>query len=156
VNKFVVALAVNMAFVVNGYAEPPTRNVNVVNTPLPVTFDAAAPLAVEVQNPQTSVTVDNGSGNPVPVELQNPQTTVTINNTDTNPVPVTVQNHSTGPSQPQFVGFSSATFDGGQGVITYTAACQQAFPGSHMCTSAEFLNTASYPSVSGTGWIRPT
>jgi len=55
----------------------------------------------------------------------------------------------------QFVGFSAATFDGDQGIVIYTNACQQSFPDSHMCTSEEFLNTKVYPETEGIGWIRP-
>ena len=35
----------------------------------------------------------------------------------------------------QLVGFTSATFDGSQGVLGFTLACQAEFPGSRMCTS---------------------
>ncbi len=134
--KSVMALVITTAITANVYAAPDKQpqDVNVVNTPLPVTVDTATPLPVTVQNPQTSVTIDNS---------------------EVNPVPVTVQNQASCNSGPQYVGFSSATFDGGQGVVTYTGACQQSFPGSHMCTSEEFLNTTAYPAVSGSGWIRP-
>jgi hypothetical protein len=61
------------------------------------------------------------------------------------------------PASPfQLVGFTSATFDGGQGVFTYTAACQAEFPGSRFCTSEEVLNTVSVPlGLSGDAWVRP-
>ena len=63
-------------------------------------------------------------------------------------------------SAPQFVGLSSATFAGTQGVATYTYACQTDFPGSRMCSSEEFINTRDFPVEymgSGVvGWIRPT
>jgi len=70
---------------------------------------------------------------------------------------VTLISQQSGTRQPQFVGFSTDTFDGSQGVITYTRACQQDFPDSRMCTTEEFLNTTDYPEVesSGFGWIRP-
>ncbi len=59
---------------------------------------------------------------------------------------------------PQFVGFTDAIFDGGQGVITYTNACSQEIPGSYMCTSAEVINTKAHPSAlsSAMGWVKPT
>ena len=56
----------------------------------------------------------------------------------------------------QFAGFTTATFDGGQGVVTYTNACDLDYSGSHMCTSEEFLNSKTFPATSGDGWIRPT
>ena len=52
------------------------------------------------------------------VTVTNPLTSVTVDNSLGNPVPVTVQNQSSGTSGPQFVGFTTTTFDGGQGVIT--------------------------------------
>ena len=82
---------------------------------------------------------------------------VNVINDATNPVPVTVQNQSGGCSESQFVGFTTEAFDGGQGVVTYTNACNSTFPGSHMCTSEEFLNTINFPAgiSSSKGWIRP-
>lgn len=56
----------------------------------------------------------------------------------------------------EFIGFTTATFDGAQGVATYTGACGVDYAGSHMCTSEEFLNSKTFPATSGNGWIRPT
>jgi len=63
-----------------------------------------------------------------------------------------------GGSARHFVGFTGATFDGGQGVRIYTEACQAAFSGSaRMCTSVEVLDTVRWPTVPNTtrGWVRP-
>jgi hypothetical protein len=79
-------------------------------------------------------------------------TPVTVVNDAASPVPVTVQSSDT----PQFAGFTTATFDGSQGVVTYFNACNQDYAGSHMCTSEEFLNSKTFPATSGDGWIRPT
>jgi hypothetical protein len=57
-----------------------------------------------------------------------------------------------------FVGFTAASFDGGQGVRIYTEACQAAFSASaRMCTSIEVLDTVAWPTVPNTtrGWVRP-
>lgn len=162
---------------IDAYAAKPVQDVNVINTPTvtianpqtSVTVDntVANPVPVTVENsvtitnPQTSVTVDNNSVNPVPVSVENgitvtnPQTSVTVDNNNTNPVPVSVQGGSLATTKPQFIGFSTASLNGGQGVISYTNACQQDFADSHMCNSEEFLNTTSYPIVSGAGWIKP-
>lgn len=57
----------------------------------------------------------------------------------------------------QLVGFTSATFTGGQGVLGFTRACQQEFPGSRMCSSTEVMETTTVPSgLSGEAWVRPT
>jgi hypothetical protein len=73
------------------------------------------------------------------------------------PSVVTLISQQSSASRPQFVGFSTDTFDGSQGVITYTRACQLDYPGSRMCTTEEFLSTTDYPIVdsSAFGWIRP-
>jgi hypothetical protein len=57
----------------------------------------------------------------------------------------------------QFVGRTTATFNGGQGVLTDTAACQTEFgPGRRMCTSEELMNTVDLPPLTGgPSWIRP-
>lgn len=146
-NILVLAL-IAVGFAANAFAakpppqpEPP-QDVTVIN-------DDTQSIPVTVQNPQTSVTVDNTSGNPVPITGS-----VTVDNAS--PIPVNVQNLPSGPSQGQFVGFSTATFNGGQGMVTYTNACQQDYPASWMCTSKEFLETKVYPATTGQGWIRPT
>lgn len=58
----------------------------------------------------------------------------------------------------QFVGFTAASFDGGQGIRTYTEACQAAFTASaRMCTSVDVLDTVAWPTVPSAtrGWVRP-
>lgn len=56
-----------------------------------------------------------------------------------------------------FLGFTSATFQGDQGVLTYHGACAAEFPNSRMCTSIEILQTPESPTgLSGTAWVQPT
>jgi hypothetical protein len=134
---FVTVFVVTASIVANVDAAPskPPQDVNVINTP-----------NVTVTNPQTSVTVTN------------PQTSVTVDNTASNPIPVTVQNQTTGGCpQYQFVGFTTSTHNGGQGIPTLTNACNQEFPGSRMCTYGEFYSTSPFPSVDATtlAWIWP-
>jgi hypothetical protein len=57
----------------------------------------------------------------------------------------------------QLVGFTSAPFAGGTGVLGLTLACQAEFTGSRMCTSEEVMNTVTVPSpLVGSAWVRPT
>jgi hypothetical protein len=73
--------------------------------------------------------------------------------------PLAVTLNATPLARYQFVGFSTSTFDGGQGVRTYTEACQADFSSSaRMCTSEEVLNTVQWPAVpdSARGWVRPS
>jgi hypothetical protein len=57
----------------------------------------------------------------------------------------------------QLVGFTTATFTGGQGVLGFTLACQQEFADSRMCTSLEILETTKVPGgLAGEAWVRPT
>lgn len=110
----------------NSVAAPPTQNVNVVNTPLPVTIDNAS-------------------------------SEVTVNNSASNPVPVTVQNQTIGSPRHQFVGFTAATYNGGQGIVTYTNTCNEEFSGSRMCTYGEFYTTSQFPTLDANAiaWIWP-
>jgi hypothetical protein len=58
----------------------------------------------------------------------------------------------------QYVGVTTETFDGGQGVITYNRACHAAHPGSRMCTSQEIMSTVNPPVAGSPGevaWVRP-
>jgi hypothetical protein len=64
-----------------------------------------------------------------------------------------------GESKPHFglVGFTAATFNGGQGVFSYTGACGAEFPGSRMCSSIEVLETVAVPAtLTGLAWVRPS
>jgi hypothetical protein len=55
------------------------------------------------------------------------------------------------------VGFTSETFPGAEGVLAFTLACQEEFPESRMCTSAEVMNTVEVPEdLEGTAWVRPS
>lgn len=57
----------------------------------------------------------------------------------------------------QLVGFTTATFTGGQGVLGFTLACQQQFANSRMCTSLEILETTKVPAgLAGEAWVRPS
>ena len=55
----------------------------------------------------------------------------------------------------QLAGFSSATFQGGAGVLTMNAACSQFGSEARMCNTLEVARTASPPTVSGNAWVRP-
>jgi hypothetical protein len=57
----------------------------------------------------------------------------------------------------RFLGFTTSTFDGAQGVRTYTEACQaDVGAGTRMCTSEEVLSTVTWPPLEvGEGWVRP-
>ncbi len=58
----------------------------------------------------------------------------------------------------QYVGVTSETFDGAQGVFTYNRACHAAHPGSRMCTSQEIMSTVNPPVVGNPGemaWVHP-
>ena len=59
------------------------------------------------------------------------------------------------PPRVQLVGFTTAGFQGDEGVLGYTRACQQEFPESRMCTSVEVLETTDVPALSGDAWVRP-
>ena len=58
----------------------------------------------------------------------------------------------------QFVGRTTDAFNGAQGVLTYSVACQTDFgPGHRMCTSEELLDTVDLPTLTGgPSWVRPT
>ncbi len=60
------------------------------------------------------------------------------------------------PAPPRFelVGFTSATFDGDEGVLGFTLACQAEFPGTRMCFTQEALNVVDVPLLAGRAWIR--
>ena len=62
------------------------------------------------------------------------------------------------PPRFQLVGFTSAAFTGGQGVLGFTNACQaESFPGSRMCSSIEVMETVAVRSgLTGDAWVRPT
>ncbi len=56
-----------------------------------------------------------------------------------------------------FLGFTTATFDGGQGIFTYHAACAAEFPNSRMCTSQEILTSPTTPTgLAGDAWVQPS
>ena len=56
----------------------------------------------------------------------------------------------------QMVGFSSRTLNGNAGVFGMTAACQESFAASRMCTSEEVMNTVTIPDLNAqNAWVRP-
>lgn len=118
--------------------------------------DETSPVPVVVGNDADSpVPVAVDPSTPIPVTLNSTDNmSVTVGNDGTSPIPVIVQN--TIAERSEFVGFSAGTFNGAQGIVTYTHACRQSFAGSHMCTSAEFINTRNFPATTGSGWIHPT
>jgi hypothetical protein len=59
------------------------------------------------------------------------------------------------PARFQLVGFTSASFDGNEGVLGFTAACQAEFRASRMCSSQEVLESVSLPDLAGSAWVRP-
>ena len=55
----------------------------------------------------------------------------------------------------ELVGFTAATFNGDEGVLGFTLACQAEFTGSRMCDSLEVMHTVNVPTLSGEAWVRP-
>jgi hypothetical protein len=56
----------------------------------------------------------------------------------------------------QFVGITTAVFQGHEGPLGYSSACAAEYgPGYRFCTSEEVLNTPDVPAT-GSGWVRPT
>ncbi len=58
----------------------------------------------------------------------------------------------------QYVGVTTESFDGAQGIIIFNRACHADHPGSRMCTSKEFIETLNPPIAGSSGeraWVRP-
>jgi hypothetical protein len=56
----------------------------------------------------------------------------------------------------QLVGFTNATYDGGETLFGLTLACQAEFAESRFCTSVEVLETVTVPNLAGgDAWVRP-
>ncbi|MDJ0866557.1 MAG: hypothetical protein QNK03_10645 [Myxococcota bacterium] len=55
----------------------------------------------------------------------------------------------------QLVGFTSATRNGGKGVVDFTRTCQLEFEASRMCTSTEVMQTVDFPELTSNAWVRP-
>jgi hypothetical protein len=126
-------------------------NVNVINTPLPVTGDVNATVSGAV--------TANVSGD---VNVTNDELEVFITNDGSNPVPVTVNDGiaCTGSSVYQFVGFTKASTNGAAGGYRQMLRlCQDEFgSSSRMCTDIEVFQspqiTAEPPDdVSANGWV---
>ncbi len=45
------------------------------------------------------------------------------------------------------MGFTTATFQGGEGILGFTKACQAEFPETRMCTSVEVMQTVGVPAL---------
>ena len=60
-------------------------------------------------------------------------------------------------SEFEFVGFSSASARGSDGILKLTRMCQADYANSRVCTSEEVAATINLPDVTtGGGWVRPT
>lgn len=77
----------------------------------------------------------NISAAPTPKPPPPPQDVNVVNTPDVNVINV--------PKSVQLVGFTSATYSGGLGIIEYARHCQQEFPNSRMCTTQEIANQTS-------------
>ena len=56
----------------------------------------------------------------------------------------------------QYLGNTSTTLDGGQGIRTMNELCQASFSGSRMCTTEEYANTITFPTAElDEAWTRP-
>jgi hypothetical protein len=54
------------------------------------------------------------------------------------------------------VGVTSTSQQGGEGVRTFTLACQEDYgPAARMCTTEEVLNTIVWPPLEADAWVRP-
>ena len=57
----------------------------------------------------------------------------------------------------QIVGHTTTTHQGGEGVRTFTLACQADFgPAARMCTSQEVIDTIVWPTLTLQSWVRPS
>jgi hypothetical protein len=57
----------------------------------------------------------------------------------------------------QLVGHTTTAHQGGEGVRTFTLACQADYgSAARMCTSEEVLNTIVWPTLTEAAWVRPT
>ena len=96
-----------------------------------------APLAVLAQTPK-DVNVLN---------FPDPQNVTGAVEVTNDPLSVEVVNPS--PPMPasrfQLVGFTSAMFTGGQGILGFALACQEEFAGSRMCSTIEVVETVDVP-----------
>ena len=65
---------------------------------------------------------------------------------------------SSGNALPQYVGVSSGTIDGGQGIRAMTELCHADYPGSRMCMTEEYVKTSNFPTAEAgaSAWINPS
>jgi hypothetical protein len=111
------------------HADPPVKEVEVVNFPA-------------VQEVSGAVEVTNDDTNPVEIVGE---------------VEVTNLPASSGPARFQLVGFTTATYSGNlRGHFGATDKCQLEFADSRMCTEQEVRETTTIPSgLVGDGWANP-
>ena len=92
---------------------------------------------------------------------QNVTGAVEVTNDAATAVPVEVVNLPPAPgAQPrmQLVGFTIAALPANTGVLGFTVACQDEYPGSRMCNSVEVMETITVPrgfTVAAGAWVRP-
>ena len=62
---------------------------------------------------------------------------------------------TSGNALPQYVGVSSGTIDGAQGIRAMTELCHADYPGSRMCTVEEYVKTSNFPTAvaASAAWI---
>ncbi|MDB4363227.1 hypothetical protein N9Z31_03605 [Pseudomonadales bacterium] len=62
---------------------------------------------------------------------------------------------TSGNALPQYVGVSSGTIDGGQGIRAMTELCHADYPGSRMCMTEEYVKTSNFPTAGAASeaWI---
>lgn len=107
------------------------KDVNVVNTVLPVTLAPGTPIEV-------TVPVDE----PLPVTVA-----------PDNPIPVTVS------TDYQFVGYSVAKVGPSSGIVLMHRICQESYGlAARMCTTKEFWTSPQmhFPAEKGAAWIQPS
>ena len=65
---------------------------------------------------------------------------------------------TSGNALPQYVGVSSGTIDGGQGIRAMTELCHADYPGSRMCMTEEYVKTSNFPTAEAgaSAWINPS
>ena len=58
------------------------------------------------------------------------------------------------PARFRLVGFSTASFDGGEGLLGFARACEAEFPGSRMCNTTEVAESTNVPDgLTGPAWV---
>jgi len=65
---------------------------------------------------------------------------------------------TSGNALPQYVGVSSGTIDGEQGIRAMTEVCHAYYLGSRICMTEEYVKTSNFPTAvaGGNAWISPS